>query len=207
MRPGNRYGSSPAPPRLLDSSLISPQRGTIQTDAVFEVELRDGGNGLVQVPFELLSAPDPGIPLQMLEYMVATWLRLGKAIKPGSLPSIIPVVICHGPRHCAVPETFLQLINALEALAGSPPLLDFGIELHGLRWIPLLELADDPATRGLLFSLRFSHADAPPLPDLLAIVNDLADCHEHSLLCREGMRNVLDTRRLSDERHEELLSA
>ena len=198
---------SGAPPRLLDSSLISPQRGKIQADAVFEVEILDGRKVLVQVLFEHLSAPDPGIPLRMLEYMTANWRRHGKAIKPGSLPVIIPVVICHGPRHCAVPDTFLELVNAPEALAESLPLLDFGIEVHDLRWIPRLELADDPATRGVLFSLQFSHADDPPLPDLLAIVRDLADRHKDNLVRKEGMRYVLGTLRLSDERHEELLSA
>ena len=120
---------------------------------------------------------------------------------------IIPVVICHGPRRCAVPDTFLELVDAPKALAGSLPLLDLGIEVHDLRWIPRLELADDPATRGVLFSLQFSHADDPPLPALLAIVKDLAVRHEDSLLRMEGMRFVLNTLRLSDERYEELLSA
>ena len=184
---------SGTPPRLLDGSLISPLREKIQVDAVFEVEVLDGRKVLAQVLFEHLWAPDPGTPLRMLEFMVATWRRHGKAIRPGSPPVIIPVVICHGPRNCGVPDAFLELVNAPKAFAGCLPLLDFGIEVHNLGRIPYRDLADDPATRGVLFSLQFFHADDPPLPDLLAIVRDLADRHEDSLVRKEGMRHVLDT--------------
>ena len=45
------------------------------------------------------------------------------------------------------------------------------------------------------------------MPDLLAIVRDLADRHKDNPVRNEGMRYVLGTLRLSDERHEELLSA
>ena len=62
---------SGAPPRLLESSLISPRRGRIQADAVFEVEVLDGRKVLVQVLFEHPSAPDPGIALRMLECTTA----------------------------------------------------------------------------------------------------------------------------------------
>ena len=110
---------SGAPPRLLESSLISPQRGRIQADAVFEVEVLDGRKVLVQILFEHLSAPDPGIALRLLEYMTGSWRRHGKAIKPGTMPVIIPIVICHGPRHCAVPNTFLELVDAPNGLAES----------------------------------------------------------------------------------------
>ena len=106
-----------------------------------------------------------------------------------------------------MPDTFLALINAPQALAEGLPLLDFGIEVHDLRGIPHLELADDPATRGMLFALKISHADDPPLKDLLAIARDLADRPKDSLVRMEGMGYLLNTLRLSDERHEALLSS
>ena len=106
-----------------------------------------------------------------------------------------------------MPDTFLALINAPQALAEGLPLLDFGIEVHDLRGIPHLELADDPATRGTLFALKISHADDPPLKDLLAIARDLADRPKDSLVRMEGMGYLLNTLRLSDERHEALLSS
>ena len=198
---------SDKPPRPLEGTLIRPGRGKIYADALFEVEVQDGEKVLVQLLFEHLSGPEPGMPLKMLEYMAAAWRRHGKAIRLHSLPAILPVVICHGPRHGPVPDTFLALINAPQVLAEGLPLLDFGIELHDLRRIPRLELADDPATRGSLFALKISHVDDPPLKDLLAIVKDLADRPEDSLVRIEGMGYLLNALRLSDERHEALLSS
>ncbi len=195
------------PPLLLDGTLIRPGRGKVYADALFEVEVRDGDKVFVQVIFEHLSGPDPGMPLRMLEYMAATWRRHAEAIRLRSLPAILPVVICHGPRPGLVPDSFLALINAPQALAGSLPLLDFGIEVHDLRRIPYPELADDPATRGVLCELKFSHTEDPPLKDLLAIARDLADRPEESLVRMEGTVYLLNTLRLSDERHEELLSS
>ena len=195
------------PPRLLEGNLIRPRRGRIQADALFEVEVRGGGTVLVHVLFEHLSGPAPGTPLKLQEYMTAIWRRSFKTNRLRSLRPIIPVVICHGPHRGAVPESFLELVDVPEVLAGRLPLLDFGIEIHDLGTIPPSELADDAATRGALFALKISHVEDPPLGVLLEIARDLADRPEDSLVRIEGMGYVLGALRVSDERYEALLNS
>ena len=138
--------------------------------------------------------------------MTAIWRRSFKTNRLRSLRPIIPVVICHGPHRGAVPQSFLELVDVPEVLAGRLPLLDFGIEIHDLGTIPPSELADDAATRGALFALKISHVEDPPLGVLLEIARDLADRPADSLVRIEGMGYVLGTLRVSEERYEALLN-
>ena len=70
-----------------------------------------------------------------------------------------------------------------------------------------MELADDPATRGALAALKVSHVENPPVEDLKAILEDLSDRPEDSLVRMEGVGYVWRTLRLEDARERGLLAA
>ena len=93
---------SDAPPKLLKGTLVPPGRGKLQADAIFEVQLRGGEMVLVHILFEHLSGPGHWTPLKLLDYMAATWRRVAGTRAVRSLVPIVPVAICHGPRHIPV---------------------------------------------------------------------------------------------------------
>ena len=198
---------SDAPPRLLESTLVRPQgEGKLQADAVFEVNLRNGEEVLVYILFENLSGPGQGTPLKLLHYMAGVWARTTKRPGRRKLKPIVPVAICHGPGSGSIPETFLSPVDVPDALAGKLQHLDFGITVHDLKQIPRMDLADDPATRGALLAMKVSHVKNPPLETLEAIVRDLADREEDSLVWGEGLNYVLCTLIVSEEQEKALLA-
>ena len=116
-------------------------------------------------------------------------------------------MLCRLAWRGGVPDDFQALFNAPQALAGSLPLLEIGVEVHDLGRILHLELADNPETGGMRFALKLSHAYGPPLTILLAVWKELADCPGDHSVRMEGKGLVLDTPGPSDERQEVLLPA
>ena len=196
-----------APPRLQESTLVQPRRGKVQADALFEVELRDGRRMLVQVLFEHLSRWKRETPLKLLEYMLGAWWRSDRKPARRSLKPVIPVLICHGLGDARVPESFMELYDIPRRLAEELNLLDFGISVHELERIPDRELADDPATRGALLAMKISRWEDPPIAVLLAVLTDLADRPEDSLVRMEATGYVLDTLKVSEKTQQALLEA
>ena len=195
------------PPRLLDGTLVRPELRKFHVDALFQVEVRGGDSVFVQILYEHLSSPSPGTPLRLLEYMAAAWRQRDSNIGLRTLHPIIPVVICHGPRRRVVPESFMELIDVPEALAGKLPLLDLGIEIHDLGGIPDPELADDPATRGALRAMKLTHVKDPPIATLLEIVQELATRPGDSLVRKAAVVYLLRVLGLSDEHYVALMNA
>ena len=107
------------PPRLLDGTLVRPELRKFHVDALFQVEVRGGDSVFVQVLYEHLSSPSPGCGCR--NTWAAVWLQRDSNIALRTLYPIKPVVICHGPRRRVVPESFMELIDVPEALAGKLP--------------------------------------------------------------------------------------
>lgn len=63
------------PPEPVEGSFIDEELRGSQSDRLFKVRTRAGGEAFLYALVEHKSAPDPGLPLQLLGYMLRIWQR------------------------------------------------------------------------------------------------------------------------------------
>jgi len=87
----------PGPPELQPGSFVDESFRRHQTDILFRVRLRGGGEVLPYILVEHKSAPDPLACLQLLRYVARILVRWHRVNKRLPLPVVIPVIVHHGP--------------------------------------------------------------------------------------------------------------
>ena len=142
---------SDAPPVLLDGHYVDEMLRYSQSDLLFRVQLKSGGEAFLYVLFEHKSAPDFQTPLQLASYMIRIWRRQWED-SPGNrnaLWPIIPLVVYHGRGEWTVPLSLFDMVDA-----GKGPLRafvrSFSYLVTDLGHMPEDRLARD---RGLLAGL------------------------------------------------------
>ncbi|MEW6747083.1 MAG: Rpn family recombination-promoting nuclease/putative transposase [Planctomycetota bacterium] len=110
-----------------------------QSDLLFSIQGRGGGQALIYVVVEHKSTLDPMAPLQLLGYMVRLWEAwLAQNPTARQLPAILPVVLAHDLREWRSPRRFGELFGATGEPAGplAPFLPDFYFFLDDLAAQP-----------------------------------------------------------------------
>ncbi len=160
------------PPVHVEGTAIDGEGGRTQSDAIFRLHLRDGGEAIVYTLLEHKSRVDHRTPLQLIRYVLKIWaMEMDSGTFPvGGLPLVIPIVFFHGREPWTVPCSIQEMIHApegLEHLAQS-----FGhYVLHDLGRIAPQELSRGVEVRAALLALarafreNISDADA----DLLGV--------------------------------------
>ncbi|MFN8453527.1 MAG: Rpn family recombination-promoting nuclease/putative transposase [Anaerolineae bacterium] len=109
-------------------SFVDPNLSQHFSDLLYQVALRDGGQGYIYLLFEHKSYPDPLTALQLLGYLVRIWeqsLKQGEKLQP-----IIPLVLYHGQSRWRVGQEFRALFESPVAL--QPYLPNYRYELYDL---------------------------------------------------------------------------
>lgn len=167
-----------APPELVEGSFIDPELRGSQSDRLFRVWMASGAEAYLYTLVEHKSVPDPGLPLQLLGYMLRIWQRhAGRdAAKLRSLPPIIPLVVYHGARTWTIPTAFGDL---LAAAAADPAVrrhhLDFTYILTDLGRIDDAHLSQQQSLRAGLLALKYALQATDPWPVLVSILEALPE--------------------------------
>ena len=149
------------PPVHVEGTAIDGEGSRTQSDAVFRLHLRDGGEANVYTLLEHKSRVDHRTPLQLIRYVLKIWAREmdGGNSPDGGLPLILPLVIYHGREPWTVPCSIQEMIHApegLEHLARS-----FGAYvLHDLGRIAPRELSRSAEVRAALLALARAFRDS-----------------------------------------------
>jgi len=102
-------------------SFVDPELRSHQADAVFTVDLKDGGEAFVYVVIEHKSYPDRFTALQVLRYVVRLWEKTYREARQPGLPPVIPVVLYHGQPPWRVPARLSELVKAPGSLRAYQP--------------------------------------------------------------------------------------
>lgn len=174
-----------APANQIDAWLSEDVR-----DLVFSARWR-GGETVLLVLLEHLSAPDPDILRRIGCYLHGQWEDWRAKHSTGRLPMILPVVLYQGPPAWPGPRRFLEQLavppELLSLLVSVVP--DFEpifIELPGASTDELRRLAPTPAARIALALLR----DARTGADLIELLRTLGPELRELLSRQEGRRVV-----------------
>jgi hypothetical protein len=165
------------PPEAVDGSFIDDSLRGSQSDRLFRLRGANGDDVLIYALIEHKSVPDPGLPLQLLEYMARIWRRhAGRGAKRlRALPPIIPMVLYHGAPAWTVPLSFRKMIAASGALRRYQ--LDFRYVLADLGRIEDPMLSRAAALRAGLLALKHAFRVGDPWPVLLLILETLPENH------------------------------
>lgn len=160
------------PPEPVEGGFIDEELQGSQSDRLFKVRTVGGEEAFLYVLIEHKSASDPGLPLQLLGYMLRIQRRhAGRdTAKLRALPAIIPLVLYHGARTWSVPTAFRDLIAADEAVRRRH--LDFSYVLTDLR-IDDDRLSQTATLRAGLLALKYALREADQWPVLVAILEAL----------------------------------
>jgi predicted transposase YdaD len=163
------------PPEPVDVSFIDSELRGSQSDRLFKVRTRGGNDAFLYALIEHKSAPDPGLPLQLLGYMVRIWQRhAGRdPARLRALPPVIPLVLYHGARAWTVATVFRDLIATDEAIRERH--LDFEYVLTDLGRIDDDRLSQMAVLRAGLLALKYALQESDPWPVLLAILEALPE--------------------------------
>lgn len=164
-----------APPEPLEGGYIDPALRASQSDRLFRVLLISGETAFLYVLMEHKSAPDPGLPLQLLGYMLAIWRRYAgrDAARLRALPPVLPVVLYHGARPWTTPTNFRGLIAADDIVLRHH--LDFTYALTDLGRIDDDRLSQTAALQAGLLALKYALQKTDPWPVLMAILRALPE--------------------------------
>ena len=163
------------PPELVDGEFIDEALRGSQSDRLFRVRLKDGGDVLLYVLIDHKSAPDPGVLLQLLGYLLRIWQRYagGKAEALRSLPPILPMVVYHGAGAWTVSLSLRDTIRAPEAIKRHQP--DLRYVLVDLGPIPNEHLSASAPLRAGLLALKYSHQEGDVEAVLVQAFTDARD--------------------------------
>jgi len=161
------------PPQPVDGSFIDQDLRGSQSDRLFKVRTGAGDEAYLYALVEHKSAPDPGLPLQLLGYMVRIWQRHAghDPARLRALPAIIPLVLYHGARTWTVPTAFRDLIAADDAVHRHH--LDFSYVLTDLGQIDDERLSRLATLRAGLLALKYALRETDPWPVLVSILEAL----------------------------------
>ena len=149
------------PPVHVEGTAIDGEGSRTQSDAIFRLHLRDGGEAIVYTLLEHKSRVDHRTPLQLVRYVLNVWaMEMDSGTFPdGGLPLVIPIVFFHGREPWTVPCSIQEMIHApegLEHLARS-----FGrYVLHDLGRIAPQELSRNAEVRAALLALARAFRDS-----------------------------------------------
>ena len=149
------------PPVHVEGTAIDGEGSRTQSDAIFRLHLRDGGEAIVYTLLEHKSRVDHRTPLQLIRYVLKIWaMEMDTGNFPvGGLPLVIPIVFFHGREPWTVPCSIQEMIHApegLEHLAQS-----FGhYVLHDLGRIAPQELSKGVEVRAALLALARAFRDS-----------------------------------------------
>ena len=163
------------PPEPVEGSFIDEDLRASQSDRLFKVRTIGGEDAFLYALIEHKSVPDPGLPLQLLSYMLRIWQRhAGRdPAKLRALPAIIPMVLYHGARTWSVPTAFHDLIAADDAVRRYH--LDFTYVLTDLGRIEDGNLSQMRTLRAGLLALKYALRETDPWPVLVAILEALPE--------------------------------
>ncbi|WP_029010217.1 Rpn family recombination-promoting nuclease/putative transposase [Azospirillum halopraeferens] len=163
------------PPEPVEGSFIDEDLRGSRSDRLFRVRTRGGGEAFLYALVEHKSVPDPGLPLQLLGYMLRIWQRhAGRdPARLRALPAIIPLVVYHGARAWTVPTAFRELIAADESVRRHH--LDFAYALTDLGRIDDARLSDLATLRAGLLALKYALRETDPWPVLVSILEALPE--------------------------------
>ncbi len=163
------------PPEPVEGSFIDEGLRGSQSDRLFRVRTAGGADAFLYTLVEHKSAPDPGLPLQLLGYMLRIWQRhAGRdAAKLRALPAIIPLVVYHGARAWTVPTAFRDLVAADDAVRRHH--LDFAYVLADLGRIDDDRLSRMRTLRAGLLALKYALRETDPWPVVVAILEALPE--------------------------------
>jgi predicted transposase YdaD len=163
------------PPEPVDGSFIDAELRGTQSDRLFKVRTRGGNDAFLYALIEHKSVPDPGLPLQLLGYMLRIWQRhAGRdPSRLRALPPVIPLVLYHGARAWTVPTNFRDLIVADKAILDWH--LDFAYVLADLGVIDDDRLSRMAILRAGLLALKYAMRESDPWPVLIAILEALPE--------------------------------
>jgi len=120
--------------RLELGSFVDSHFRASESDLLFSVPTRGGGESLVYVLFEHQRVEDRWIALRLLRYMVRIWERYRATGSPEQLPTILPVVLAQNAKPWATPVRFRDLVAIPEGAGDSIP--DFSFRLIQLANLP-----------------------------------------------------------------------
>jgi len=160
---------------LLDGSFVDERLRGQQSDLLFSVKLRAGGEAVVYLLFEHKSAPDRLTPMQLLRYCMRKWERDLRESPAAALRPIIPVLVYHGRRRWTGPINFSELFDGPQELRRYRP--DFAITLLDLGARPENTIIGSVPLRVTLLMLRaIFRPDLPErLPRIASLLRQLAD--------------------------------
>ena len=204
------------PPELVDGEFIDETLQGSQSDRLFRARLVTGDDVLLYVLIDHKSAPEPGIILQLLGYMLRIWLRHagGRAEALRNLPAILPLVVYHGAAEWKLSLSLRDTIRAPEAIRRHQP--DLHYTLVDLGPIPNERLSAHSPLRAGLLALKYSHregdtetllvrafTDARELPALFRMLVSYVTT-VYAGMSRELLQKAV--RRVRPEWEEEMLS-
>ncbi len=143
---------------VCSTELPHPTQRHAETDLLYSLRTRSGGEALIYVLFEHQSSFDSTMPLRLLRYMVRIWEQWRDSHPEARLlPVIVPIVLHHGDAAWRAPPELAAMIDA------SPEMLE-----ATRPWVPHFRfILDDLAALSLdaLGASEASHLQARSPPD------------------------------------------
>ena len=142
------------PPELQSGSFVDEDLAQHQTDLLFQMRLRGGGEFLTYILVEHKSAPDRLARLQLLRYvtqMLVQWHRENKRLP---LPPVVPLLAHHGPSGWSFSPDFMDLYGPV-ADPLRPYLVTFRHALVDLACIDDSALSQHLRLRAFLKALKY----------------------------------------------------
>jgi predicted transposase/invertase (TIGR01784 family) len=98
---------------LSQDHLVDEKLRETETDILYRVSTRGGGEAFVYVLLEHQSTADSWMPFRLLKYMVRIWDRWHRSEGDagGTLPPIVPVVLSHAPSGWNTARDLIELID------------------------------------------------------------------------------------------------
>ncbi len=102
-------------------SFSDPTQRHAETDLLFSVRTRSGGEALIYVLFEHQSSFDAAMPLRLLRYTVRIWEQWRESHPQARLlPVIVPIVLHHGDAAWRAAPELTAMLDANPELRGGP---------------------------------------------------------------------------------------
>ena len=140
--------------------LVDPKLHRLETDLLYRVGIRGGGEAFLYLLFEHLSSFTDRLSWRLLKYMVGIWDRWERRNpRWKKLPPIVPVVLAHVPGGWRGESELMKLFDGPEALleALAPYLPNFRpVVVDLMRWSDeeLEQLRGDALVRMVLLLLK-----------------------------------------------------
>ena len=161
-------------PELQSGSFVDEEMAQHQTDLLFRLTLREGGDALIYVLAEHKSAPDPLARLQLLRYVTRILVHWHRENRRLPLPPVVPLIAHHGPSGWSFSTDFAEMYGDV-ADSLRPYLINFRHVLVDLVRIEDRNLSQYLRLRAFLMALKYVfHVDLiDHIEDVLADATSL----------------------------------